>query len=135
VAGDEPRTAFDAASRRSSNPAEESGSPPPSGKRQIGESRGEVAWLRPHPVKEWFAHNDDRATDIMMSTLMTRKLPIYGNSAVRREFPEPPGEHVVLGLDEGVPPGSGNTVEVRTRSNAASLVRTDLAPVRPRKLW
>jgi hypothetical protein len=41
---DEPRTAFDPASRRPSNPAEESGSPPPSGKRQIGESRGEAAW-------------------------------------------------------------------------------------------
>jgi hypothetical protein len=78
MAGDEPRTAFDPASRKSSNPAEESGSPPPSGKRQIGESRGEAAWLRPHQVREWFAHNDDRTIDIMMSTLMTRKLRSMG---------------------------------------------------------
>jgi hypothetical protein len=69
---DEPRTAFDPASRRPSNPAEESGSPPPSGKRQIGESRGEAAWQHPHQVKEWFAHIDDRKVDIMMSSLITR---------------------------------------------------------------
>jgi hypothetical protein len=36
--GDEPRTACDPAFRKPSNPAEESGSPRPSGKRQIGES-------------------------------------------------------------------------------------------------
>jgi len=69
---DEPRTAFDPASRRPSNPAEESGSPPPSGKRQIGESRGEAAWQHLHQVKEWFAHIDDRKVDIMMSSLITR---------------------------------------------------------------
>ena len=68
----EPRTAFDPACRRPSNPAEESGSPLPSGKRQIGESRGEAAWRHPHQVKEWFAHIDDRKVDIMMSSLITR---------------------------------------------------------------
>jgi hypothetical protein len=68
MAGDEPRTAFDLAFRRPSNPAEESGSPSPSGKRQIGESRGEAAWQHPHQVKEWFAHIDDRREDIMMSS-------------------------------------------------------------------
>jgi hypothetical protein len=66
---DEPRTAFDPASWSPSNPAEESGSPPPSGKRQIGESRGEAAWRHLHQVKEWFAHIDDRKVDIMMSRL------------------------------------------------------------------
>jgi len=69
---DEPRTAFAPASRRPSNPAEESGSPPPSGKRQIGGSRGEAAWQHPHQVKGWFAHIDDRWEGIMMSRLMTR---------------------------------------------------------------
>jgi len=69
---DEPRTAFAPASRRPSNPAEESGSPPPSGKRQIGGSRGEAAWQHPHQVKGWFAHTDDRREGIMMSRLMTR---------------------------------------------------------------
>ncbi len=69
---DEPRTAFDPASRRPSNPAEESGSPPPSGKLQIGESRGGAAWRHLHQVKEWFAHIDDRKADIMMSSLITR---------------------------------------------------------------
>jgi hypothetical protein len=72
---DEPRTAFDPASRRPSNPAEESGSPPPSGKRQIGESRGEAAWRHPHQGKELFAHIDDRQGGIMMSMLMTRLGP------------------------------------------------------------
>jgi hypothetical protein len=66
---DEPRTAFDTASRRPSNPAEESGSLPPSGKRQIGGSRGEAVWLHPHRVREWFAKIDDRNLDIMMSRI------------------------------------------------------------------
>jgi hypothetical protein len=70
MAGDEPRTAFDPAFRRPSSPAEESGSPQPSAKSQIGESRGEAALQHPHQVKEWFAHLDDRREDIMMSTLM-----------------------------------------------------------------
>jgi hypothetical protein len=69
---DEPRTAFDPASRTPSNPAEESGSLPPSGKRQIGESRGEAAWRHPRQVKEWFAHIDDRKVDIVMSRSITR---------------------------------------------------------------
>jgi len=69
---DEPRTAFDPASRRPSNPAEESGSPPPSGKRLIGGSRGEAAWQHPHQVKGWFAHIDDRREGIMMARLVTR---------------------------------------------------------------
>ena len=69
---DEPRTAFDPASRSPSNPAVESGSPPPSGKRQIGESRGEATWRHPRQVKEWFAHTDDRKADIMMSSSIIR---------------------------------------------------------------
>jgi len=72
MAGDEPRIAFDPAFQRPSNPAEGSGSPPPSGKCQIGVSRGEAAWQHPHPVKEWFAHIDDRREDIMMSSLRCR---------------------------------------------------------------
>jgi hypothetical protein len=81
---DEPRTAFDPASGRPSNPAEESGSPPPSGKRQIGESRGEAAWQHPHQVKEWFAHIDEREVDIMMSSLITRVLSRNVRSFVPR---------------------------------------------------
>ena len=69
MAGDEPRTVFDPAYRKPSNPAEESGSPPPSGKSQIGESRGEAAWQHRHQWREWFAHIDDRFEDIMMSSL------------------------------------------------------------------
>ena len=69
---DEPRTAFDPASRRPSNPTGESGSPPPSGKRPIGEVRGEAAWRHPRQVKELFAHTDDRKVDIMMSSLFAR---------------------------------------------------------------
>jgi hypothetical protein len=60
MAEDEPRTAFDPAFRKPSNPAEESGLPSPLGKRQIGESRSEAAWQHPHQVKGWFAHIDDR---------------------------------------------------------------------------
>jgi hypothetical protein len=72
MAGDEPRTAFDPAFfRKPSDPAEESGSPPPLGKRPIGASRPEAAWQHRHQGKEWFAHIDDRKEDIMMSSLAT----------------------------------------------------------------